>query len=478
MDKIILNINNKKTEINTLAIISVDTLVRIDNLQIPAYQRPYKWTVKNVNQLFIDIKTAMEEETKYRLGTIILHNNKKDKTLDIVDGQQRILTLSLIIKAIQNNHSELLSEIEKNIYCKNIFTHSFNDEISRKNIYSNYKQIEMLLSKDSSLLHRILTSFKEIFEVVIICVSDISEAFQLFDSQNSRGKALYPQDLLKAYHLRSLTKDTSWSAQVATTQKKEVKNPILMLIQKWEYQDDKKVNDLFNQYLFPILNWSKGHNTHKFTANDLDFYKGYPIDKNYNSTKRIQNANPFYIINEPFIEGKDFFNAIKRYLRMLKMIENKINYGKGIFCKIRNLLREVSGNENCDNDTSLDSLSKGFRYCFNLFKCALLFYYNKFKNFDTENVKLLFIWALNLRLKKSRVSRQSVNHYVNEGIKIKYDDENDDYKYIFSEIANSFTHSAISLLPIVVEKSDNFDKKRYKNVQNEREKLLVLLKNL
>lgn len=33
---------------------------------------------------------------------------------------------------------------------------------------------------------------------------DISEAFQFFDSQNARGKALYPHDLLKAYHLREM----------------------------------------------------------------------------------------------------------------------------------------------------------------------------------------------------------------------------------------------------------------------------------
>lgn len=43
-----------------------------------------------------------------------------------------------------------------------------------------------------------------ILEVVVLKVNEISEAFQLFDSQNTRGRALDPHDLLKAYHLRAM----------------------------------------------------------------------------------------------------------------------------------------------------------------------------------------------------------------------------------------------------------------------------------
>ena len=41
-------------------------------------------------------------------------------------------------------------------------------------------------------------------ELIIVITDDISTAFQFFDSQNARGKALYPHDLLKAYHLREM----------------------------------------------------------------------------------------------------------------------------------------------------------------------------------------------------------------------------------------------------------------------------------
>ena len=66
--------------------------ISIDKLVIPPYQRPYKWTAKNVNQLISDILTfCSKNKMHYRLGTLVLYNN------EIVDGQQRIITLTLIL---------------------------------------------------------------------------------------------------------------------------------------------------------------------------------------------------------------------------------------------------------------------------------------------------------------------------------------------------------------------------------------------
>jgi hypothetical protein len=64
-----------------------------DKLIIPPYQRPYKWTAKNVNQLISDLLTFKHQQ-QYRLGTLVLHND------EIVDGQQRIITLALLIRVM------------------------------------------------------------------------------------------------------------------------------------------------------------------------------------------------------------------------------------------------------------------------------------------------------------------------------------------------------------------------------------------
>lgn len=75
-------------------------------LVIPNYQRPYKWTAKKAIQLLDDIVDAKNENKEtYRLGTLILHQdqNKSKETYNIVDGQQRIITFTLLLKAINTD---------------------------------------------------------------------------------------------------------------------------------------------------------------------------------------------------------------------------------------------------------------------------------------------------------------------------------------------------------------------------------------
>lgn len=77
-------------------------LLSLDQLSIPDYQRPYKWTEKNLNALVNDIQEH-KDKSAYRLGSIVLHRNPdsdSDENIDIVDGQQRTLTLMLLVWAV------------------------------------------------------------------------------------------------------------------------------------------------------------------------------------------------------------------------------------------------------------------------------------------------------------------------------------------------------------------------------------------
>jgi len=78
----------------TCRIISVRELLVDSALAIPQYQRPYKWTGRNINQLFSDV-AIHKDKSSYRFGTIVLHEHNGRK--DIVDGQQR--TISLLLAA-------------------------------------------------------------------------------------------------------------------------------------------------------------------------------------------------------------------------------------------------------------------------------------------------------------------------------------------------------------------------------------------
>ena len=90
-------------------------------LKIPEYQRPYKWTAKNANQLLDDIEEAMYRNKEvYRVGTLILHYDEKRKEYNIVDGQQRTITFSLLLRCLCDEKIEFfgqqLSNNEHNLH--------------------------------------------------------------------------------------------------------------------------------------------------------------------------------------------------------------------------------------------------------------------------------------------------------------------------------------------------------------------------
>ena len=81
--------------------VTVDDLLK-QGLKIPNYQRPYSWEVSTALQLVDDLSEALRDterkDVPYVLGAIILH--KDGESLNVVDGQQRLLTLRMIIAAL------------------------------------------------------------------------------------------------------------------------------------------------------------------------------------------------------------------------------------------------------------------------------------------------------------------------------------------------------------------------------------------
>src|SRR3546814_46145 len=218
-------------------------LLQMSDLIIPPYQRPYKWTHHNVAQLWSDLLTHKGKPGNYRLGTVVLHKDKNN--LNIVDGQQRILTLLLLVEALLEMSSQAdktpkwlsdkaveptLDKLEKEERFKPTFSAS-TSAISKNNIQHNYEDISRRLQQpgsDSELVNFALVRC----EFVTVTLTDISEAFQFFDSQNTRGKALKPHDLLKAYHLRQFGSDD-------LSLKKHT-------VARWENTEEDELAHLFN----------------------------------------------------------------------------------------------------------------------------------------------------------------------------------------------------------------------------------------
>ena len=401
---------------NKAEILTVKQLLN-HNISIPEYQRPYKWTTKNISELLYDIENAIKysaiygESFRYRLGTVILHND--NNCCKVVDGQQRIISLTLLSLCL-NDKCE----------CDFLDNSLFTDSITKFNIKKNYDYInDFLVSKEPNFKEKLITCLEEILEVVVITVNIEAEAFQLFDSQNTRGKALDPHDLLKAFHLREM-KDYPYEMRHA--------------VEKWEAVEPDDIKKIYSKYLFPIYNWTRNVKTIPFTVEQIDMYKGVLSTSPYNYARRAAKASPFFQIGEPFVAGNDFFEMTAHYLELHKDVEHEILLSEE-FKDISEIIKNPP------------KKSTGFGYAVELFFCALFCYYDKFRNFDRRAVIKLFVWAMMIRIDMQNLSFETINNYAIGSNNEKYSN----HISVFSLIKCARFHNEIANLQITISNSNS-----------------------
>ena len=411
-------------------IIPIKELLYLDKLTIPEYQRPYKWTIKNVIQLLNDI-TAHKDKPSYRIGTIVFHKEKDENgeilKRNIVDGQQRLYTLTLVALALQENESTQ-EETERILKGKGnlvMLNQSVRHDISKNNLVINFKEIQREVAKFETDTMRF---FFNNCEVVTIELDTISEAFQFFDSQNARGKDLAPHDLLKAFHLREME-------DIPPLRKQEI-------IATWEMADEnKKLAPLFAENLFRVKAWCKYKYGRYFGKNDNYLFKGiqasseytYPFAKAYKMNHfytEQYNSHPHraldnrhlsypFQLDQPIINGQRFFDLVTHYSQIMEHIvstENKQNLLNG---NIPFVPKDTKSNfyRILWVLASYDKRHRqGDRYVRVLFNNALLYYLDKFGTaMLEENAIKLFVWAYSLRLKMQAVKLASMDNYTREG---------------------------------------------------------------
>jgi len=403
-----MTINQPKKEVAIQPeIITVQQLVN-SVVTIPNYQRPYKWSTKNVNQLLDDI-LVFKSKPAYRLGTIVYHLDE-EKLLNIVDGQQRTITLLLIGLAI-NNNTELQQKLQKakinTPELKVTASLTFKNQQSKNNIRDNYLEIQRRIVDFDEETVRF---FYEKCEVVKVVLDDISEAFQFFDSQNARGVDLAPHDLLKAFHLREMMDNTT-----------EVER--IQIVDDWENMELSQLKITFSNYLYRIRNWANAKSARNFTKTDVDIFKGispnvkepfpfasmyrishfYVEGYNEDFNRKIDgNTMPYpFQLDQVVINGKRFFEMINHYVEVIKTLK-------------------VTAQENSIAKSILDTLDvyagknrTGDKYVRNLFDCALIYYIDKFGLVEIERaIERIFIWAYSIRLTYHSVQLASIDNYA------------------------------------------------------------------
>lgn len=213
-------------------VFSIDTNVKYT---IPKYQREYIWKRENWEKLFNDL---MDNDKGYFIGSLICVNKQDDPlsiNLEIIDGQQRLATISLFYAAIYHklmdenrNDDEFITErtnLKKRLIQKDdlrielqpqnnnfvdykavlseiglIKDHDKPQYLGVRRIYKAYQYFKDQLSRpplnDFLEVQKLLEKINSAL-IVMIQVNNHSDAFMLFESLNSRGVPLSAVDLVK-----------------------------------------------------------------------------------------------------------------------------------------------------------------------------------------------------------------------------------------------------------------------------------------
>lgn len=411
---------------------SVRELVSFQSMGIPSYQRPYKWTLKNISHLFQDINTH-QDKSAYRLGSVVFHANDEfgKPQLDIVDGQQRTLTLVLAIWALIEERLDKLdrSDLKEQLNFLRSDLASFmegvefSNNISQQNLHQNYLEIKRLVSRPEFTEAHINFLLNRC-EVVIFILDDISEAFQFFDSQNARGRDLEPHDLLKAFHLREFAEEEG-----------ELKAGT---VAHWEGLQSDDLAGLFAMYLYRIRQWAQGKSARYFGKNQVEEFKGVNLDKvghfpyveslrithhfvdDYNSQyqRKIDGHEmkfPFYL-DQMVINGRRFFEMTEHYQQQVFSIvssehdlSEKNQRVTIAGAQLSEAASNIVGTLNCYPART----RIGDRYARSVFDCAVVFYMDKFGSQQLSSaIEKLFIWAYTCRIHQQVLQMATLDNYI------------------------------------------------------------------
>ena len=380
----------------------VGELLKEEDLRIPSYQRPYKWNRKHIRNLFYDLRDAMGKK-EYQIGSVILHEN--DGHLDIVDGQQRLISISLFL--------HLLDDLENYKGANQLLSAAEFGEISCYHASENYnewKNLTQLVGENEAkdICNFLLENCA--ISVITMPQERLSEAFQLFDSQNNRGKSLEPHDLLKAYHLRKQDSEDE------------------RIVEKWEqFVEDKELSlkELFDKHLFRMRRWSRGETglTNKrygsylrFTEDFIDDFKGVDLNQNFPYLELYRHIENLPMsITMPIIDGSKFFEYIESAHETIKNHKDFLNEQLGIFNESEEEGQNLAYPEGMLN---IYNSSKG-RYlkCYNLFLNICSLFAERFgkDELSKEIVETLFIWSYYPRVKSKAIYDATVGNYAAGG---------------------------------------------------------------
>ena len=262
-------------------------------LTIPDYQRIYCWNDNNIKTLWNNLK-EMPEGLDYHLGAIILQ--RQDDGYDIIDGQQRLVTLTLILRALgyEGNMPLLLQRFKSQEACDNIS--------NAKYVIQEIKGWDC--DENNLMLNNILSHLT--FSVLLLKSNNLDLAYTFFSNQNSRGVRLSDYDILKAHHLRFLITNDSQAEHLARRWN--------TISQDTDSDNEPFIHKTLGLYLFRIRKWMRKHSCDEMNSNR-------PIKDEYSAAPLIPGIPPFgerFYFYEKIQGGAHFFAFTDYFVDLYK----------------------------------------------------------------------------------------------------------------------------------------------------------------
>ncbi len=312
--------------------------------RIPVYQRNYDWSESNCNRLLDDIQIIMETSDKHFLGTIVFMAAKSGgfsmQEYIIIDGQQRLTTLMLILKALsvvsENTGDDCYHEIEEqylhNKYCDEEF------KIKLKPIKSDNNQFLLLLTgrvdemDEETHIYRNFMLCKERFErwigkgiqpaqildaltkleiVEIVLTKGEDDPQVIFESINSTGLELSNADLIRNFLLMN------------ADEQERLYEEYWLYIEKTlrDRMDYSNLDAFFMQYI--IYKTSKPVNSRQLYNSFVKLFK----ESRYSQEDILKELRYFAEIFGAFVYGNNCYsNRINLLLSRLRVLNQTTCY--------------------------------------------------------------------------------------------------------------------------------------------------------
>ncbi|GAA6941834.1 DUF262 domain-containing protein [Helicobacter pylori] len=311
--------------------------------QIPTYQRPYQWTEENCEKLLDDLFFNYEDDrdSDYFCGSLVLiliSEDSKAKTYDIVDGQQRLSTFILLAKVLATLYNERLTDESKEYLQESLNSRhgkkdrlnfnaigfnskkdfqyaltSFNDtpkSDNKNNYLKNAVCLKNYIRKKEieNINAFIIWLYSKVIFIKTIC-PNISMALRIFSVLNARGLPLHAIDVFKVELLKILAKEKDQEEFVS----------------RWNALRQKCLD---NESKFP----KRKENKREKNAAEILFswYLTYlhPVTSGKNMEERL--ADQFERLNKTplgYLKGvEDFYNAYCEVLEMQDRHAHLLSY--------------------------------------------------------------------------------------------------------------------------------------------------------